>query len=106
MMPAEAVPARVAGYVVGCNNPVSLLVAINPLTHFNDFSGNFVPKDQGCTLDAIPLHHIAAADATGLYAHKQFPGAYPGSGHLLYPDVLVVVIHSHAHVSYPLVEAL
>jgi hypothetical protein len=102
MVPAEAVPAGVARNVVGCNDPVSPVVAIYSFSCFNNLSGNLVAKDQGCPLEAIPLHHVATADATGLYPKEQFTRANPGCGHLLYTDVLIIVIHGHAHVSDPL----
>jgi hypothetical protein len=101
-MAAEAKTACVAGNVVGCRDPVSLRVAINSGTYFDHFSGNLVAKDQRGFFDPIPFHYIAAADTARLYPNQEFTLAYPGDGYLLYPDVLVIVVHSHAHLSCPL----
>jgi hypothetical protein len=101
MMPTKAVTTRIAGNVVGGDNTVPLFVAINFLSNLNNFSGNFVAKDQGCPLDTIPLHYIAAADATRLYPNEHFTRAYPGNGNLLYPDIPVIVIHGNSHLLSP-----
>jgi hypothetical protein len=87
--------------MVGCNNPIPFFVTVNPLADFSDFSGNLMAKHQRGLLNPIPFHHIAAANATGFYAHQEFTRAYLGRWDLLYPDVVVLVIHGHTHVSDP-----
>jgi hypothetical protein len=87
--------------MVGCNNPIPLLVMVNATADFSNFSGNLVAKYQGGLLHPIPFHHIAAADAAGFYAHQEFARAYLGSWDVFYADVLVVVIYGHTHVSGP-----
>jgi hypothetical protein len=87
--------------MVGCSNAVSLLVAVNALPRLSNLSGNFVAKHQRCTLDAIPFHHIASADAARFHTKEQFTRPYCWSGHLLYTDIFVAVVHGYAHVAHP-----
>jgi hypothetical protein len=87
--------------MVGCSNPVSLLVLINALPHLDNLSGNFVAKDKRGALDTIPFHNIASADAARLNPNEQLTRANCRSGHFLYTDVFVAVVHGHAHVEYP-----
>jgi hypothetical protein len=101
MVTPEAESASVAGNMVGRDNPIPLVVSIDPLANLNDLSSNLMAKDQRGLLDPIPFHDIAATDAAGLYAYQHFARAYCGSGNLLHPDVLVIVVHGNAHVSNP-----
>ncbi len=70
MVAAEAVVAGVAGHVVGDNHPVAFTKPINIGTGLHDGSRNFMAQHHWCSLDAVPLHDIAAADSAGLNLHK------------------------------------
>jgi hypothetical protein len=65
-----------------------------------DFSCNLMTQNEGSLGPSIPFHNIAAADAAGHHLDQQLPRADFWNGHLFKTDILVAVIHSHAHVFY------
>jgi hypothetical protein len=70
MLAVQAVAARVAGDVMGDENPITDLIPLHALPDFNDLSRDLVAQHSRSLFDAIPFHHIAAADATGHHFHQ------------------------------------
>ena len=70
VIPGEAVPAGIAGNVMGGHDPVPFPVAIDPFSHFDHFSSNLMPENQGRPFDPIPCHDVTATDPTCLYPNE------------------------------------
>jgi len=102
MTALEAVPAGVAGYMVGDEDPVALAVGSDPGADRDDGPGYFVSQHQGGLPDPVPLHDVAAADPAGHYLDQHLTGADGRNGQLLDPDIIVAIIHGDAHGSFPI----
>ena len=91
---------RVAGDMMGCGDVVALFITLHPISHSHNLAGDLMAQHQRCLVDAIPFHHIAAADAAGMHLYQQLAGADLGRGHLLQPHIIVVVVHCYAHCAF------
>jgi hypothetical protein len=96
----ETITARVARNMVGDEDPVSDMVAIQAFSDLSDLSGDLVTQHERRLFKAIPFHHVAAADAAGPYLDQKLARTYLRSGHLFQAYVLVIVVHRHAHVIF------
>ena len=83
--------------MVGERHPLARLEPAYILAHLDDFAGDLVAQHLRASPTAVPLHDVAAADARCLDADQQLPRADLGKRQLLQPDVVIVVVHGHAH---------
>ncbi len=97
MLAALAVFAAAAGNVVGGGHPVTRLELGHPFANLDDVAGDLVPQHQRRFLDAVPLHHVGAADAAGDDLDQHLARPDLGDRLLLQAYVVVVVIHGYAH---------
>jgi hypothetical protein len=96
-MAGKAIVAGVAGDVMGDRDSVPNPELRDVLSFLDDFSGDFVTENPGGLLDPIPLQDIAPADSAGHDSDQEFVGSDPGNGPFLDPDVVIGIIHRHAH---------
>ena len=97
----ETVMAGVAGHMVGDEDPVPLFEAADVATCLGNIAGYFVSQYERCLFDPIPLHDVAAANATGEHLDKQLVGTDFRFWHLLQSEVAVVVVHCNPHALTP-----
>jgi hypothetical protein len=100
-MTTQTVVTRVAWNMMGCSDPVPLFKLLNPVPHLNNLTGDLMPQHQRCSGKTVPLHYIAATYSAGPNLHQKLARVDFGDGHLLQPNIVVVIIHSNTHSAYP-----
>jgi hypothetical protein len=101
MMACQAVAARVARHMMGCDDPIPHLEILHPFTSLHNFTGYLMAQYEWSSFCPVPFHYIAATDTAGLHSHDHFAWTAYRSRHFLYTNVAVVVIHGHAHEFHP-----
>src|SRR5512145_2371608 len=97
MMVVETIMACIAGYVMSRADPVASPVGGNPLPGRHYLAGDLMSKDDRSPSRPVPVHDIAAADAAGPDAKKQFPRPRHRHGHFFDPDVSTAEIPCDLH---------
>ena len=95
---AASVPgARFVHVATTANISGSSTYIDHPLTNGNSNAILLVTQNQRGFLDPVPFHDVAAADAAGIYLYQHIAVAHLGYGHLLHPDIAIVVVHPDLH---------
>jgi hypothetical protein len=96
-MPSQAVMTRVAWDMMCRRYSVTLFVALHSIAHSRNLAAYFMTQYQRGPVQAVPLHHIAAADAAGLYTHQKLTGTDLRGRPFLYPHISVAVPNRNAN---------
>jgi hypothetical protein len=97
MLAGAAVAARVAGDVVGGDDPVARRETREPVADLDDLARDLVTEDQRRFRLAIPLHDVGAAQPRGHDAEDQLALTRNWLGPLLEAHVTVRVVDRRPH---------
>ena len=85
-----AIFAVLAGHVMADKDTLAGVVSVR--LGLDDVAGDLVAENPGGLFDAVPFHHIGAADAAGADLDQNLPGPDLGDGKLLQANVVIVVV--------------
>jgi hypothetical protein len=97
MVTIYAIPAHIAGHMMGYKYPVSLFPIRDPSAHRVYLAGYFVAQHQGRLGQSVPFQDITAANTAAPDLNQNLILPDLRRGRFLQTYITIRVVHGHTH---------